>query len=64
LIALQSQRVDFVALESPPVAAGVVPDAARAYIAQSHPEGRITFISLDTGELQSLTGFELAARIH
>jgi DNA-binding beta-propeller fold protein YncE len=64
LIALQNQRVDFVALESPPVAAGVVPDAARAYIAQSHPEGRITFISLDTGELQSLTGFELAARIH
>jgi hypothetical protein len=64
LIALQNQRVDFVALESPPVAAGVVPDARRAYIAQSHPEGRITFVSLDTGELQSLTGFELAARIH
>ena len=63
LIALANQQVDFVPLESPPLAAGVVPDADRAYIAQSHPEGRITFVSLATGELQSLTGFELAARI-
>jgi len=63
LIALANQQVDFVPLESPPLSAGVVPAAGRAYIAQSHPEGRITFVSLDTGELQSLTGFELAARI-
>ncbi|HWA75598.1 MAG TPA: hypothetical protein VG937_24855 [Polyangiaceae bacterium] len=63
LIALGNQQVDFVPLESPPLAAGVVPAAGRAYIAQSHPEGRITFVSLDSGELQSLTGFELAARI-
>lgn len=63
LIALGNQQVDFVSLESPPLAAGVVPAAGRAYIAQSHPEGRITFVSLATGELQSLTGFELAARI-
>jgi hypothetical protein len=63
VIALANQQVDFVALESPPVAAGIVPDAGRAYIAQSHPEGRITFISLETGEPQSITGFELAARI-
>lgn len=63
LIALQNQQVDFVALESPPVAAGLVPAAGRAYIAQSHPEGRITFLSLTDGAAQTITGFELIARI-
>jgi hypothetical protein len=63
LVALQNQQVDFVALESPPVAAGLVPAAGRAYIAQSHPEGRITFLSLTDGAAQTITGFELIARI-
>lgn len=63
VIALENQQVDFVPLQSPPLAAGVVAAAERAYIAQSHPEGRITFVSLVDGQLQTLTGFELAARI-
>ncbi|MFZ5896468.1 MAG: hypothetical protein ACOY0T_35770 [Myxococcota bacterium] len=63
VIALENQQVDFVPLQSPPLAAGVVAAAERAYIAQSHPEGRITFVSLANGQLQTLTGFELAARI-
>ncbi|MGC4091738.1 MAG: hypothetical protein QM756_28410 [Polyangiaceae bacterium] len=63
LVELENQQVDFVALQSPPLAAGVVPAAGRAYIAQAHPEGRITFVSLADGQLQTLTGFELAARI-
>lgn len=60
---LPSQRVDFVALASPPLAAGVMATQRRAYIAQAHPEGRITFISLDDGAVQTLSAFELAARI-
>jgi DNA-binding beta-propeller fold protein YncE len=63
VIALENQQVDFVPLQSPPLAAGVVPAAERAYIAQAHPEGRITFVSLVDGQLQTLTGCELAARI-
>jgi DNA-binding beta-propeller fold protein YncE len=63
VIALENQQVDYVPLQSPPLAAGVVAAAERAYIAQSHPEGRITFVSLTDGQLQTLTGFELAARI-
>lgn len=63
LIDLPSQQTDFVSLASPPEAAGVVSAARRVYVAQSHPEGRITFISTEDRSVQTLTGFELAARI-
>ena len=33
------------------------------YVAQQHPEGRITFIDLETGAPETLTGFELADRV-
>lgn len=64
---MPSLAVDRYALASPPIAAGIVAGAKRAYIAQEHPEGRITFIDLtDTGgagRARTLTGFELSARI-
>jgi DNA-binding beta-propeller fold protein YncE len=50
-------------LASPPIAAGVVGGARRAYVSQQHPDGRITFLDLDTGLARTLTGFELAARV-
>lgn len=50
-------------LASPPTSVGVVSSARRAFIAQRHPEGRITFIDLDDGRARTLTGFELAARV-
>lgn len=50
-------------LASPPLAAGIVGAARRAYVAQEHPEGRITFIDLDGGTARTLTGFELASRV-
>ncbi len=50
-------------LASPPIAAGIVGGARRAYVAQQHPEGRITFIDLDGGTARTLTGFELSARV-
>ena len=37
--------------------------ARRAWIAQEHPEGRITFIDLDSGQARTITGFELGARV-
>jgi hypothetical protein len=50
-------------LASPPIAAGVVAGAGRGFVAQRHPEGRITFLTLESGEARTLTGFELGSRV-
>ena len=55
--------VDRYPLASPPIAVGVVAGAKRAFIAQQHPEGRLTFIDLETGVARTLTGFELSSRV-
>lgn len=55
--------VDRYPLASPPIAVGVVAGAKRAFIAQQHPEGRLTFIDLETGIARTLTGFELSSRV-
>lgn len=60
---LPQLMVDRYPLASPPNAAGVVPGAKRAFIAQEHPEGRLTFVDLDTGVARTLTGFELSSRV-
>jgi len=57
---LEVQRV---ALASPPIAAGVVAAAGRGFVAQRHPEGRITFVTLASGEARTLTGFEIGSRV-
>lgn len=49
-------------LASPPTAVGIVPAAQRAFAAQQHPQGRISFVDLPTGLVHTLTGFELGAR--
>ncbi|HEX6274840.1 MAG TPA: hypothetical protein VFZ53_17480, partial [Polyangiaceae bacterium] len=53
----------FVTLPSPPLAAGIVPLAGKAFVAQAHPEGRITFVNVEDGRYKTLTGFELAGRV-
>jgi hypothetical protein len=63
LAKLPSLEVDPYPLASPPIGAGVVTGANRAYVAQSNAEGRITFIDLDTGLARTLTGFDLESRI-
>ena len=63
LVALPSQQVREIDLPSPPIAAGIVAEAKRGFVAQKHPEGRITFLDLETGEARTLTGFELAAQV-
>ncbi|MBX3230010.1 MAG: hypothetical protein KIT84_25750 [Labilithrix sp.] len=50
-------------LASPPIAVGVVPSARRAFVAQQHAEGRLTFIDLESGVARTLTGFELSSRV-
>lgn len=55
--------VDRYPLASPPIAVGVVAGAKRAFIAQQHPDGRLTFIDLESGVARTLTGFELSARV-
>lgn len=55
--------VDTFTLASPPLATGVMGDAALGYVAQAHPEGRVTFIELATLRARTLTGFELATKV-
>lgn len=57
--------IDQVKLPSRPLpgATGLVPAAGVAYIAQEHPQGRITFINLETGIPRTITGFELSAKV-
>jgi hypothetical protein len=63
LVKLENLEENFVSLPSPPLAAGMVPAVHRAFVAQAHPEGRITFVNLDDGSRRTLTGFELAAKV-
>jgi hypothetical protein len=63
LARMPSLEVDAYALASPPIAAGVVAGAASGYVAQEHPDGRITFVDLGSGAARTLTGFELGARV-
>ena len=65
VIGLANLEQNFVPLSSEPLpgATGIVPGAKRGFVAQKHPEGRITFIDLDTGTAQTLSGFEIAARV-
>ena len=63
LVHLDNLDENFLSLSSPPLAAGMVPRAGRAFVAQAHPEGRITFLDLADGSSRTLTGFELAAQI-
>lgn len=46
-------------LGSPPVHAVFVPKAHRVAVHQDHPVGRITFIDVEDGTRETLTGFEL-----
>jgi hypothetical protein len=60
---MPSLKVSKYPLASPPIAAGVVGGANRGYVAQQYADGRITFLSLDSGDARTLTGYELGARV-
>jgi hypothetical protein len=63
LAGFPSLRIDPIELPSAPTASGMVPDAEVAYIAEEHPEGRITFVDLDDARARTLTGFELGVKV-
>lgn len=65
LVSMPELTVDTFALDSVPLpqASGIVPDANQAFVAQRHPEGRITFIDLTSKEQHTLTGFELTTQV-
>jgi len=62
-IDFSSMSAERLELSSPPLAAGVLSELGRGFVAQSHREGRVTFYEFDTGAAQTLTGFELSAKI-
>jgi len=61
LVELGSLEQTFIPLSSPPLSAGIVGNYG--FVAQAHPEGRITFVSLTDASQRTLTGFELAAKV-
>ena len=63
LVRMPSLQVDRIELSSPAIAVGLLPEHGVGYVAQQHPEGRITFIDLQTATPETLTGFELADRV-
>ncbi len=63
LVRMPELQIDPFKLSSPPLATGMVPAANVGYVAQEHPEGRITFVTLQDGKARTLTGFELGAKV-
>jgi hypothetical protein len=61
--AMPSLDIQRIPLASLPIAAGIVAGAGRGYVAQKHPDGRITFVDLATFKAQTITGFELATGV-
>lgn len=60
---MPSLQVETYPLASQPLAAGIVAGAQQGYVAQAHPDGRITFVGLLSGVVRTLTGFELASQV-
>lgn len=50
-------------LDSAPIFGAVVPGQTRVFVSQDHLDGRLTFVDWRTGEVQTVTGFELNSRI-
>jgi len=63
LVRTANLQVDFSSLSSEPLASGTVPGAQKGFVAQVHPEGRITFIDLNDGAGREITGFELSSKV-
>jgi hypothetical protein len=55
--------VDRIELESEPLASGIVEEAGKAFVAQAHPEGRVTFVDLQGSVPSTVTGFELSSKV-
>lgn len=63
LASMPSLQQQTFTLASLPIAAGIVEGAGKGFVAQKHPDGRITFVNLTSGEARTITGFELATLV-
>jgi DNA-binding beta-propeller fold protein YncE len=62
-IELDTGVVRTTSLGSTPSALGVVPDSGKVFVSQDHPLGRVTFLDVVSGEVRTLTGFDLNSRV-
>jgi hypothetical protein len=62
-IELDTGVVRTVELGSPPDAIGLLPDANKIFVSQRHPLGRVSFVDVVDGHLQTLTGFDLNSQV-
>ncbi len=60
---LPGLQIDAIELPSRPLASGLVPEADKGFVAQQHPEGRVTFIDMESGREKTVTGFELSGKV-
>jgi hypothetical protein len=60
---LPGLTVEAFALASRPLSTGVIGELNLGYVAQSHPEGRVTFFSLNGDEVRTVSGYELSAEV-
>jgi hypothetical protein len=63
VVGFPSLSVDPLSLPSAPTSSGIVEEAGMAFVAQEHPEGRLTFAPLTGGSPRTLTGFELGVKV-
>ncbi|MEO8701201.1 MAG: hypothetical protein ABI867_14215 [Kofleriaceae bacterium] len=62
-IELDSGVVRTIELGSPPSGIGILPDSNKIYVSQRHPLGRVSFIDTTSGQVRTLTGFDLNSQI-
>ena len=62
-IELDTGVVRTILLGSPPAAVGVLPATDKVFVSQRHPLGRVSFIDIDSGQVRTLTGFDLNSQI-
>jgi hypothetical protein len=60
---LPELTVEPFSLASRPLSTGVIDELDLGFVAQSHPEGRITFFSLRGSEVRTVSGYELSAEV-
>ncbi|MDQ3339920.1 MAG: hypothetical protein M4D80_32575 [Myxococcota bacterium] len=63
IVTVQTGVVTTKQLGSPPSQVGILPVAGEAFVAQRHPLGRVTFVSLASDGLRTITGFDLNSDI-
>jgi hypothetical protein len=61
---LRSFRMDTFRVSSLPDGIGAIRGARKIYISQIHPQGRLSFLDVETGERQTITGYQLNAGIY